>query len=73
MLTVGLEPEGITKTKMMYKAYLLSSQLKDYLAMILESGLTEKIDPSNYRTTTKGITMLETYSKMGALVTVPHD
>ena len=30
---------GVTKTKMMYDAYLSHGQLKDYLFLLMENGL----------------------------------
>jgi predicted transcriptional regulator len=32
---------GATKTKLMYKAYLSFNQLREYLTLLVENGLTE--------------------------------
>lgn len=45
--TAKEDSDGVTKTKIMYKSYLSFAQLKDYLAMLLESGLIEHV-PEKY-------------------------
>lgn len=60
ILETAKELNGVTKTKIMFNSYLSFAQLKDYLAMMLESGLLEHISERNvYRTTEKGMSMLE--------------
>jgi len=59
---------GATKTKIMYKAFLSYAQLKEYLAVLHESGLLEHIrEEQKYKTTGKGIKYLGIYSQMDAL------
>jgi len=50
---------GRTKTKIMYKAYLSYTQLKEYLSMLIENGLI-KYDSSEmtFTTTAKGLQYL---------------
>jgi predicted transcriptional regulator len=51
---------GATKTKIMYKAYLSFSQLREYLSMLVEKGFIEYEDGiAKYRTTEKGLRMLQ--------------
>jgi hypothetical protein len=53
----------------MYGAYLSYSQLKEYLGVMLESGLLER-DPANnqfYQTTQKGWQFLKLYNSIGQL------
>jgi predicted transcriptional regulator len=69
ILVSAKELEGVTKTRILYKSYLSYAQLKEYLKVLIDSGLLEHIPVSNtYRTTGKGVKMIETYSKMNELV-----
>jgi len=62
---------GLTKTKIMYKAYLSYAQLKEYLSVLLENGLLEYEEgQAIYMTTPKGIHFLKTYEQIGDMVTV---
>jgi predicted transcriptional regulator len=63
------ESSRVNKTKIMYGAYLSYAQLKEYLGVMLESGLLEQ-DPANnqfYRTTQKGWQFLKLYNSIGQL------
>jgi len=59
---------GRTKTKIMYKAYLSYTQLKEYLSMLIENGLI-KYDSSEmtFTTTAKGLQYLKVYDKMSEI------
>ncbi len=60
---------GVTKTKIMYKAFLSYAQLKEYLAVLIENGLLEYIEGEQiYRTTEKGNRFLKIYNQIGAYV-----
>jgi predicted transcriptional regulator len=60
---------GATKTKIMYKAFLTYLQLKEYLTMLLENGLLEfEEETQNYRTTEKGLRLLQIYNRVDRLV-----
>ena len=51
--------DGITKTKIMYKAFITYDQLNDYLSLLLEKGLIEYTEGERlYRTTPKGVDFL---------------
>lgn len=57
---------GVTKTRIMYKAFLSYEQLKEYLVLLCENGLLEYNEESRtYKTTYKGIRFLEIYSQIG--------
>ncbi len=65
--------EPTTKTKVMYKAYLSYSQLKEYLAVLIANQLLEFNEADlRYRTTPKGRRFLETYSQMGEMVSAEN-
>lgn len=54
--------EGMSKTKIMYGAYLSFSQLKEYLNLLLYNGmLTYNKGTNKYRTTQKGMDFLKAH------------
>ena len=60
---------GVTKTKIMYKAFLSYAQLKEYLTVLIENGLLEYIEGEQiYRTTEKGTRFLKIYNQIGEYV-----
>ena len=61
---------GVTKTKIMYKAFLSYAQLKEYLTVLIENGLLEYIEGEQiYRTTEKGNRFLKIYNQICEYVT----
>lgn len=58
---------GTTKTKIMYKAFLSYSQLKEYLLLLVENDLLLNEVDGSYRTTEKGIKFLATTRQLGEL------
>jgi predicted transcriptional regulator len=61
---------GVTKTKIMYKAFLSYAQLKEYLTVLVENGLLEYVEGEQiYRTTEKGNRFLKIYNQIGEYVT----
>ena len=61
---------GITKTRIMYKAYLSYTQVKEYLSFLLENDLIKYEEGSQvYRTTEKGFHFLQVYGEISDLVT----
>jgi predicted transcriptional regulator len=60
---------GATKTKIMYKAFLSFAQLREYLTTLQDNGLIEyEVGMQTYRTTEKGMRLLDIYEKMHELV-----
>ena len=54
---------NVTRTKIMYQSYLSYFQLKEYLPMLTERGLISyNSDTRTYKTTEKGLMLLETYN-----------
>jgi predicted transcriptional regulator len=59
---------GATKTKIMYKAFLSFAQLREYLTTLQDNGLIEyEGGMQTYRTTEKGMKLLDIYEKMHEL------
>lgn len=60
---------GVTKTKIMYKAFLSYAQLKEYLSVLIANGLVEYIEVEQiYKTTDKGNRFLKIYNQIGEYV-----
>jgi predicted transcriptional regulator len=59
---------GATKTKLMYRAYLSFNQLREYLALLVENELMEYEEGMRtYRTTEKGIRLLQIQNQMAPI------
>jgi predicted transcriptional regulator len=64
---------GLTKTNIMYKAYLSYAQLKEYLKILTDTGLLSyDQDTQRFMTTEKGLRFLKTYSHLDALLKEPQ-
>ncbi|HEY9388099.1 MAG TPA: winged helix-turn-helix domain-containing protein [Nitrososphaeraceae archaeon] len=64
---------GATKTKIMYKSFLSYAQLKEYLTMLLENELLEYEEATQtFRTTEKGLHLLQLYNKIDSLIPNIH-
>lgn len=60
---------GTTKTKIMYKAFLSYTQLKEYLGFLQENNLLKYEEGSQlYRVTDKGKHFLQAYDEISDLV-----
>ena len=61
---------GATKTKIMYKAYLSYTQVKEYLSFMLENDLIKYEEGTQlYRVSEKGLHFLQVYGEISDLVT----
>ena len=61
---------GESQTRIMYKAYLSHSQLKEYLSVLLEKGLIEYHKEDRlYTITDKGMHFLDVYNRFNQLHT----
>lgn len=59
---------GITKTKIMYKAFLSYAQLKEYLDVLIENGLIDYQEKDqDLITTEKGLRFLKIYEQLSEL------
>jgi predicted transcriptional regulator len=55
----------LTKTKVMFQAYLSHDQMKEYLSVLIESGLLGyDVYTLKFKTTEKGLRFLDTYNQM---------
>ena len=62
---------GVTKTKIMYKAFLSYNQLREYLSILIENNLIEYLDGTQiYKTTEKGLNLLKMHNEMAELLQV---
>jgi predicted transcriptional regulator len=60
---------GVTKTKIMYKAFLSYAQLKEYLSVLIANNLLEYLEGSQtYKTTEKGLNFLKMHNEIGELL-----
>ena len=60
---------GVTKTKIMYKAFLSYSQLREYLSVLVGNNLLEYVEGHEiYRTTEKGLNFLKMHNEIGELL-----
>jgi predicted transcriptional regulator len=60
---------GITKTKIMYKAFLSYAQLKEYLSVLIANNLLEYLEgPQTYKTTEKGLNFLKMNNEIAELL-----
>ena len=60
---------GATRTKIMYKAFLSYSQLKEYLSILVENNLLESQEGTQiYKTTEKGLNLIKMYNEIRELL-----
>jgi predicted transcriptional regulator len=70
ILETANDSSGVNKTRIMYKAILSYTQLREYLSLIIENGLLEYLEGEHtYRITEKGIHFLQIYNKIRELIT----
>jgi predicted transcriptional regulator len=60
----------ITKTKIIYVAFLSYKQLQEYLPPLIQNGLLEYLEGTKrYKITKKGLNFLKMYEKMEEVMT----
>jgi predicted transcriptional regulator len=60
--------KGVSKTRIMYGAYLSFAQLKEYLKMLVDNGMLSFDEKTTtYRTTDVGRNFIKTYERVGQL------
>jgi predicted transcriptional regulator len=69
ILTSASRINGVLKTKIMYEAFLSFSQMEEYIALLLRSGLVEHDElKKTYKTTEKGLRLLDMYNSLHEIV-----
>jgi predicted transcriptional regulator len=65
ILHAANEKSGAGRTKIMYRAFLSYTQLKEYLPALTEPGLLSyDSDTQTFKTTQKGLRFLDTYNQI---------
>jgi predicted transcriptional regulator len=63
---------GVTRTKIMYKAYLSFGQLKEYLSVLTDNGLLSyDAHTQTFKITEKGLRLLDAYNQMHDMINAP--
>jgi predicted transcriptional regulator len=63
---------GVTRTKIMYKAYLSFGQLKEYLSVLTDNGLLSyDAHTQTFKITEKGLRLLDAYNQMHDMIKAP--
>ena len=62
---------GISKTKIMYTAFLSYAQLKEYISILVDNNLIEYNDGTQtFKTTTKGLNYLKMHNEISELLPI---
>jgi predicted transcriptional regulator len=70
ILQAANDHNEITKTKIIYVAFLSYKQLQEYLPPLIQNGLLEYLERTKrYKITEKGLKFLKMYEKMEELMT----
>jgi predicted transcriptional regulator len=70
ILQAANDHNEITKTKIIYVAFLSYKQLQEYLPPMIQNGLLEYLEGTKrYKITEKGLKFLKMYEKMEELMT----
>jgi predicted transcriptional regulator len=63
---------GVTRTKIMYKAYLSFGQLKEYLSVLTDNDLLSyDTHTQTFKITEKGLRLLDAYNQMHDMIKAP--
>jgi predicted transcriptional regulator len=63
---------GVTRTKIMYKAYLSFGQLKEYLSVLTDNGLLSyDTHTQTFKITEKALRLLDAYNQMHDMIKAP--
>jgi predicted transcriptional regulator len=68
ILDIANDAGDITKTKLMYRAFLSYKQLKEYLTLLTENDLLRYDSiTQTYKTTEKGLRLIQFYNELDEL------
>lgn len=69
ILDIANDAGDITKTKLMYRAFLSYKQLKEYLTFLTENDLLrfDSITPT-YKTTERGLRLIQFYTELDVMM-----
>jgi predicted transcriptional regulator len=70
ILRLAAGQNGIPKTRIMFAAFLSTAQVNDYLRRLYEERLVEYVGKRRYRTTDKGMKLLQSYERLNAMVEI---
>jgi predicted transcriptional regulator len=63
---------GVTRTKIMYKAYLSFGQLKEYLSVLTDNGLLSyDTHTQTFKISERGLRLLDAYNQMHDMIKAP--
>jgi predicted transcriptional regulator len=69
LILTAANGDGVTKTKIMYRAFVSHDQLKEYLVLLTRSGLLHHDEEMRmFRTTEKGLRFLQTYDHIDQIL-----
>ena len=70
ILEIANRGNGVTKTKIMYGAFLGHSQMKEYVKILVDNGLIDyDLDTRTFKTTDKGHRLVQVYNGLDTLMT----
>jgi predicted transcriptional regulator len=69
ILDIANDAGDITKTKLMYRAFLSYKQLKEYLTLLTENDLLRYDSiTQTYKTTEKGLRLIQFYNELDVMM-----
>ncbi len=69
ILDIANGAENVTRTKLMYKAFLSYAQLKEYTALLIEKDLLRYDSITNtYKTTEEGMMLLQFCNELDEMI-----
>ena len=71
--TANSDGNGASQTKIMYSVFLSYTQVKEYLTILIDKGLLQcDLDNQKFKTTEKGLILLQLCGQIGDLIGEEH-